>query len=125
MSGFAGATSRTALSATILAEQAAAGLRAATAFLYALTWPRLSPHGEETVSGSASFRRHQLDDAPVCAIHQLDLRGRAAEARLRELSPAAIGHPPRHRSTGQSYGRCARIFGWGVPFRGISIRPHD
>src|SRR6266702_1942447 len=64
---------------------------------------------EETVSGRASFRRHQLDDIPVCAIHRLDVRGRAVEAKLRELSPAATGHPPRHRSTGQSYGRCGPI----------------
>jgi hypothetical protein len=78
-----------------------------------------------TVSGRASFRRHQLDDIPVCAIHRLDVRGRAVEAKLRKLSPAATGHPPRHRSTGQSYGRCGPIFGQRVPYRDISIGPHD
>src|SRR5262245_46748013 len=76
---------------------------AATAFLYAQT--------AALVSGRASFRRHQLDDAPVCATHRLDVRGRAAEAKIRELSPVATCHPPRHRSTGQSYSRCGPIFG--------------
>ena len=108
-----------------LQKKTAVGLRAATAFLYVPTRPRLSPWREETVSGRASFRRHQLDDIPVCAIHRLDVRGRAVEAKLRELSPAATGHPPRHRSTGQSYGRCGPIFGRRVPYRDISIRPHD
>src|SRR6476646_9928785 len=114
-------------SATRLAEtKAAAELGAATVFLYTLTRPRLSPHGrEETVSGRASFRRHRLGDAPVCEIHRLDVRGRAVETRLRELSPAATGHPPRRRSTGQSYGRCGPVFGRRFPFGDLSIRPHD
>jgi hypothetical protein len=71
--------------------------------LYAQTSGLLSERG--------SFRRHRLDDAPACATHRLDVRGRAAKAKIRELSPVATCHPPRHRSTGQSYGRCGPIFG--------------
>ena len=100
---------------TIRLAESRRRVSATTAFLYAKT--------AALVSGRASFRRHQLDGAPVCAIHRLDVRGTAAV--LREISPVATCHPPRHRSTGQSYGRCRPIFGWSVPYRDYSIRPHD
>jgi hypothetical protein len=74
-------------------------------------------------NGQRARRRHQLDDAPVCAIHPLDARGRAAEARHREISSVGAFHPPRHRSTGQSCGRCGPIFDWSVPYGDLSISP--
>jgi hypothetical protein len=57
MSGFAGAQYEEAHSATRLAEKkAAAGLRAATAFVYALTRRRLSTHGVKKQSvGAPAF----------------------------------------------------------------------
>lgn len=53
---------------------------------------------KETVSG---LRRHQLDDAPVCAIHRLDVRGRAAEARLRESDATNARVSGRKMSAGR------------------------
>ena len=57
------------------------------AFLYAQT--------AALVRGRASFRRCRLDDAPVCATHRLDVGGRAAGAKFREISPVATFHPPK------------------------------
>lgn len=76
-------------------------------------------------NGQRARRRHRFDDAPVRAIHRRDVRGRTAVARLREVNAVATCRPPRRRSTGQSYGRCGPIFDWLVPYRDLSIRPHD
>jgi hypothetical protein len=41
----------------------------------------------------ASFRRHQLDDAPVCAIHRLDVRtAHASSDRLQDRGAFLIRH---------------------------------
>src|SRR5271165_4090546 len=107
-----------------LSEKAAAGLKAATAFFSLRAQVAATTAAWREGNGQRARRRHQLGDAPVCAIHRLDVRGRAAEARLLEISPVETSHPPRHRSTGQSYGRCGPIFDWSVPYGDLSIRPH-